>query len=827
MKNLKYKVLISILVFVAVAVLTIVLTRVAEEEDSGKTVMAPSSLPVVYMVSEGGTEYNLLHGYTAAIEESMLHECVTPLPEGRRLTIRIGTYGQTVIGLSYEIRSLDGQEFLENTAVTDYKTVTKAAGNTADEGDLTPVTGDMGDCVEAVLNIKNLLEEDTQYMLKITVQTPEKTADYYTRIVLGDGLMLDEKLGYVLHFSEVTYDSEAISEIIPKLEPNSSGDNTNLGHVNIHSRLSQVGWGNLEPSVYGKVWPTVVEIEGNVADIRLDYQVTTEAARGMDIYDVTEFLRIRRADATTTYVLSYDRYVDQIFDGIDDLNDSGRIYLGITSGLEDEQLASDSTGKVTCFVRQGELWSYSTAQNRFVQIFTFADGDSDYDSVRESYKRHGIKIMSVDGQGAVKFVVYGYMNRGLHEGETGVSVCRYDPKENVVEEVLYIPRNDVYEVIESDVKTLSYLNGEGRFFLYQDGSIYSIYYDTKEYMVVSDGVIANSCMFAEKEAVFAYQEGENINRCTDINIIRLDTGETGKISAKPGQYLKTLGLIDGNLIYGMAYSEEIYSDENGREIYPMYRLEIVDEEFAAVKEYEQRQVRVVGVQTDTAKIIVQRMRFNEEGILEETYEDQLLSKAMSSDEVLRTAQVATQVRQKELYIMLTVSVPSSRETKVAYAKEVRFNGGAQIYMSQVGTQEEGYRIYGMGMLKARTTDLGEALRAADECMGVVVDRRGAIVWNRYKASSALVALPERYALGKNLEIIGATLEEALYYIGKGMVLRAKTKEGYIIIHAYDSANVQTVSEETGEAAAYAKTELAAILAEEGSVVFAYEIEERN
>ena len=227
------------MVFILVAVVTIVLTRVTEEERSGKTVMTEAVLPIVYMVSESGTSFNPLHGYVTNVDESMLHECITPLPEGRKLTIGIGTYGQKITGISYEIRSLDGEEYLENTTVTDYNIITSG---TVTQGD--NVTGQMGERIEAVLNIKNLLKDDTEYMMKINVSTDKQTASYYTRIILGDGLSLDEKLNYVLHFSEVTYDDEAIKEIIPKLETNSSGDNTNLGHVNIHSKLSQVGWGS-------------------------------------------------------------------------------------------------------------------------------------------------------------------------------------------------------------------------------------------------------------------------------------------------------------------------------------------------------------------------------------------------------------------------------------------------------------------------------------------------------------------------------------------------------------------------------------------------------
>ena len=98
--------------------------------------------------------------------------------------------------------------------------------------------------------------------------------------------------------------------------------------MNIHSKLSQVGWGALQTQYYGRIWPMVVEIQGNTADIRLDYRVSTPAARGLDIYDVKEFFRIRRADADTTYVLGYDRYVDQLFDGLEDLNDSQTIIYG-------------------------------------------------------------------------------------------------------------------------------------------------------------------------------------------------------------------------------------------------------------------------------------------------------------------------------------------------------------------------------------------------------------------------------------------------------------------------------------------------------------------
>ena len=814
LKNFKYKVIISILVFVAVAVVTIVLTRATEDVHSGKEAMGTATLPAVYMISEEGQEFNLLHGYVSNIDESMLHECITPLPEGRKLKIGIGTYGQNITGVSYEIRSLDGSEYIENTQVTDYQLVSAGESGDSDEAG---ITGSMGGRVEAVLNIKNLLEADTEYMMKINVKTEKLTASYYTRIILGDGLYLDDKLAYVLHFSGVTYDSEAIKEIIPKLEPNSSGDNTNLGHVNIHSKLSQVGWGALEPEYYGKIWPQVVEIQGNTADIRLDYQVSTPAARGIDVYDVKEFFRIRRADADTTYVLGYDRYVDQIFDGLEDLNDSGRIYLGITSGLETLQMKSDSSGKVTCFVRRGELWSYSSKTNQFVQIFTFVDDDSKYDTARESYDNHGIKVLSVDTGGNVSFVVYGYMNRGSHEGEMGVSVCRYDAEKNAVEEILYIPRNDIYDVIKKDIDTLAYLNSDGRFFMYQGGSIYSIYYDTKEYMVVSSQVVEESCVFSDKYLLFAYQTGEDADHCGTVNIIYLDTGETAVVDASKGEYIKTIGLIDGNFIFGRAYESETGTDENGKPVYPMYRLEIVNGDLDTIKDYQKSGMRVIGVETDSNKIIIKRCTLDEDGGLNDASDDQLLSTTMTPDGVLTTKQVATDVRQKELYIILTVSVPSADDTKVVYPKSVTFNGEARLYMSEVVKANDYYRVYSMGKLSLMTDSPAEAVAAADEQAGVAVAPSGSIIWDRYKKNTATTHVEESSSYEKTLDISGVSLDEALYFIHKGYVLSAVTEDGPVIIYAYDKSNVAYMKK--GNSFTVPKSELESMIAASGDIIY--------
>ena len=69
-------------------------------------------------------------------------------------------------GISYEIRSLDLEHFIERTTVDDFR---REDGN-----------------VYAELPIQNLIEKDTQYLLSLKIDTGEQEIHYYTRILWTD-----------------------------------------------------------------------------------------------------------------------------------------------------------------------------------------------------------------------------------------------------------------------------------------------------------------------------------------------------------------------------------------------------------------------------------------------------------------------------------------------------------------------------------------------------------------------------------------------------------------------------------------------------------------
>ena len=83
------------------------------------TTMTEATLPVVAMLTGDGTEFNSLHGYTVAINQALMNDTLTPVPQNRKQDIVIHTYGAEVSEVSYKVRSLSDSSLIENTKVNE------------------------------------------------------------------------------------------------------------------------------------------------------------------------------------------------------------------------------------------------------------------------------------------------------------------------------------------------------------------------------------------------------------------------------------------------------------------------------------------------------------------------------------------------------------------------------------------------------------------------------------------------------------------------------------------------------------------------------------
>ena len=101
--------------------------------------------------------------------------------------------------------------------------------------------------------------------------------------------------------------------------------------------------------------------------------------------------------------------------------------------------------------KRQDLWCYDQTDNELVRIFTF-DSSKD-DGIRSRYDRHDVKILSVQEDGTVDFLVYGYMNRGKYEGHMGVIYYSYDAEKDTVNEKFYLAASESFEKIREDIST--------------------------------------------------------------------------------------------------------------------------------------------------------------------------------------------------------------------------------------------------------------------------------------------------------------------------------------------------------------------------------------
>ncbi len=93
--------------------------------------------------------------------------------------------------------------------------------------------------------------------------------------------------------------------------------------------------------------------------MQLEYTVRCQGEENEDdLYKVTEFFRVRlRQTAGSTYLLDYDRTMEQIFDPTRQVLSESGILLGIAD--TDAPYVVKEDGPVVSFIQAGEVWNYN------------------------------------------------------------------------------------------------------------------------------------------------------------------------------------------------------------------------------------------------------------------------------------------------------------------------------------------------------------------------------------------------------------------------------------------------------------------------------------
>ncbi len=675
------------------------------------TEMGEATFPVVTMQID---EYpvNNLHGYAEIMDTSYLRDTLLPIGEDRKVSFSIDTCGAEMEQLAFEVRSINGTRLVESTEIESYEQVE--------------------DTISCTITLKDLINADEEYMLVLLVTpTGKETIRYYTRIVQSEDMHIQEKLEYVLDFHNRTFDREAAADLTKYLESNSEGDNTTFQKVNIHSSFQQVTWGDLQAERITEPIIDIKELAEQTGSFQLEYVAQVREGKEKKLYQVKEFYRIRYT-SERMYLLDYDREMTQLFDEQAEVIANDKIMLGIVD-TQVEMKESDG-GNVFAFVVSNKLYSYNVTDKKLARLFSFYDEENITD-VRSSYNRHEIKILNVDEAGNVDFLVYGYMNRGRHEGGVGISYYSYTSTANTVEEYMYIPYNRSYEMLKTDVAELAYVNKAGTCYLMLEGSVYAIDLGSRNYTIVASGLTGDEYAVSKSNQMLVWQEGGERYRSTKLRLLNLSTGKETEISAGPREYISLLGFMEEDLIYGLAKANDIVKDSTNTVTFPMYCLKIQSESGDLLKTYREEDVYVVDSAIADNQITLSRVKWDEEA---QTYVAVADDQIMSTEKVQEGYNTVESVVIDKYETIVEIAVKEeldAKAVKMLTPKEVLFEGNRELSMKESEITEERFYVYGKNGIEGTFTHPGKAVNYAYEVAGVVVNDNGNYVWKRSSRST--------------------------------------------------------------------------------------------
>ncbi len=838
MKKTIIRIAVCVVVFLASA---LIIGSIMNQGHNNMTMeMAPATLPMITMES-GGVACNELHGNTVEMDVAYQKDCITLLGEGRQANFTVDTFGREITGISTEVRSIDGSRLIENSEVTGWKA--------------------NGKSFSVSLTLKDLIDTNTQYSLTLILELEgEQKVYYYTTILWNDDVHISEILEFATDFHGKIYDKEVAKELTKYLEPNSKlTDNGTFHKVNIHSSFQQITWGSLEPVQEDAASIRLTQISGNVASLLMDFVVSTGEGKNKIYYNVEEYYRVRYT-SERMYLLDYERTMTQIPDTTR-MYANDKILLGITD--ENVGMMESADGNTVVFSDMGQLLSYNAATNRLTVIFSFYDKDNA--DRRTLYDNHGIKILDVDEGGNVKFAVYGYMNRGRHEGETGIQIISYDNSLNTIEEEVYIPYSKSYAVLKDEMEQLLYRNRQQHVYFFLENGVYDVDLENRSAEQLVSIRQDDSLQVSENHEIIVWQEGDDINHSNQLNVRNLNTGEQTVIRAEDGEAILPLGFMGEDIIYGVARESDIRTENSGQIFYPMYKVCISNSSGNNLKEYGQDGIYIVDCAIEGNQITLSRIQRSENGSYQEILNDQIMNNV--EEEPGQNKVVTADIDIYERYVQIqTKTTIDTKTIKVLNPKEVVFEGGRELTLDAV-SEVSRYYVYNAYGVQGIYSAPGKAVKEAYDSSGVVTNDRGITVWlkgNRVSRNQIMAIKEESVTDQKNsltvcldnilrhagitrnteydlaqgktaiqileenmtgvqvLDLSGCSLDAVLYYVNQDIPVLAILEDGEaVLVTGFNEFNVVIMEPSTGKLYKKGMNDATAWFAENGNHFITY------
>lgn len=772
--------------------------------------LGTATLPRISFSCEG-YGVNPLIGYKQKMDIATMRDTITPVTADQ-LVMNIDDYGREINEISYQVYSLDGQLKLYENTIEDVKaqmTITFKEG---------------------------LLTEEK--MLVVAMDVEGEDIYYYTRVKEPVDCNLTACMDYIYNFHESALVKKEDSGIEEAIEPSSEGDNTTFQHVTIHSNYEHVTWGDLEPKIDGKERWQIMETNPSYTSVKLEYEVICKGEENAtDKYRVKEFFRVRMA-ADHIYLLDYDRTMEQILNGSQNVLNEKGVLLGIAP--YDVPYMVNSDGMIVSFVQANELWNYNLEKDELSLLFSFVDAENT--DARNMTDDHEIQILAVEEEGNTTFAVYGYMNRGPHEGEVGAAVYYYNSDKNSIEEKVFVPSTKSAVIAAAELDELVYYSTErNMFYMMIGGTLYEIDMEKDQKEELTTGLTEGQYAVSDDGSMVAYQSSNAADEATEVVVKNLKDGTEYTVSCENDEIIRPLDFVYNDFVVGTAKKADAGTTIAGESVVPMYKIEIRDTKNKVIKAYESDRHYVLDTEVKDGMLTLNRVSKNGT-IYSNSNAEYITNNEDKEKSNISLDTYSTELKETQMRLTFVDGI-QDKTPKVLKPKQVLFEKTDVEEFAET-EEKDRYYVYGYGELQGIFENAGDAIKEANEVNGVAVDSRLRYIYERGNRNqqytvegkeSVISLMAQQLQSGKRpLEIVnelsedqgmnltGCTTEEILYIISKGTPIIGMTDDqNSVILIGYTDSAVAYIDPISGMSNVVPYEQMDQMLAGSGGVMVGY------
>ena len=767
----KKHVIILACIFIAVLITCGLLIWVKNKENSEViyySEIEECTLPVITM-QYNNTRINRLFGYIEEMDMQYIRDSIYILDSGYDLPLTVKLYGNMIKSMEFFLYDMDSNALIQHSEASRLEM--------SDEDEMS-----------ALLRIDNIINTDTEYFIDIMMRDVRKRdIHYYSRIMFNSTSPVKEMMDLVMEHHDAMYDRTKYSFLNDYQEPNSAvNDSTNFGNISLSSTVNSMYWGTMGVRVLTEPVVNIIDVDNDIAFFRLSYQVGRVSEEGVwEYYNVSEYYRTRMYD-DRRFILSYERKSDQIFVPVSSYVGNKSVLIGISHDLE-IQTMTNAKYNMNVFVVGKSVWFLDTDTKLLQKVFSF---ETDPLDIRQNYDQHDIKLLKITDEGDFQFLVYGYMNRGMHEGHTGIGLYTYYADKNEVREDIFIPSHLPFQVLKNSIGSLCYLNNSGILYIMLDEFVYSLNPGVNKASLIVSGLNENNYKVSADGRMLAWQDGGNENDAVRINVMDLETEKNYYVDAEEGKNIKVLGFLNRDLVYGEGDSGRTYITAEGEEYLLMQDLYVVNSNLIIQSQEHSSIGYFVTSLVEYNRVVVNRVvRVGNEYSRAEEFT--LFSTNMESHPAATSYTVYDEDRRTVNYVEVVKAMESNKPAQISDTMKITLSSAEAADVGDMLSDSGKYYVYAAGEIIDILTSPSEAILRAYYSTGVVVTQNG--YFYRRSSRPATVELTEgvinrairSYDAGDVLNITGIYLMQALYYTGRKIPVIWEWGSDTYIICGYD------------------------------------------